>query len=116
THLKQQRGLANAARTVNEQHSPRRAAGLRIVEGPQLGSPADEALPPRAVDDVTQAGPRHHLSVHPGRTSANTSPPRPPLSVRLMFRSVTAYSWPNDTRFGPAPSAAPISGRDRRGA
>jgi hypothetical protein len=46
-HLEQQRGLADATRTVDEQHSARRAAGLRIVEGPQLGSPADEALPPR---------------------------------------------------------------------
>jgi hypothetical protein len=45
--------LVLAYRTVDEQHSPRRAAGPRIVEGPQLGSPADEALPPRAVDDVT---------------------------------------------------------------
>ena len=66
-HLEQQRGLAHAARAVDEQHSPRRTAGPRIVEGLQLGSPADEASPPRAVDDVTQAGRRHQFSLPPGR-------------------------------------------------
>jgi hypothetical protein len=62
-HLVQQRGLADPTRAVHEQHPPGRPAGQRVVERPQLGPAADKALPPRAVDDVTEAGRRHQLSL-----------------------------------------------------
>jgi len=87
-HLQEQRGLADATRTVHEQHPPRRPPGQRVAEGPQLVAAADEVPPPRPLDDVPEDGSHHRLSLglSDGKDQ-HASPDRQPASTTRICRS-----------------------------
>jgi hypothetical protein len=62
--LQQQRGLADAARTVHQQDPPRRAALQGVVEAGQLTAAPHERPAPRLVEQITELG-RHWTTPSP---------------------------------------------------